>query len=71
MIEGGGGGKGRCCGWPNSYEENEGTRNIGSIYIYLYIIYIYIYVYHRYKILKHKKHKRAIVTLVLGMTDRR
>ena len=29
LIEGGGGGKGRCCGRPNSYKENEGTRNIG------------------------------------------
>ena len=28
LIEGGGG-KGRCCGRPNSYKENEGTRNIG------------------------------------------
>ena len=32
MIEGGGGGKDSCCEWPNSYKENEGTRNIG-IYI--------------------------------------
>ena len=29
LIEGGGGGKGRSCGRPNSYKENEGTRNIG------------------------------------------
>ena len=50
----GGGGKGRCCGWPNSYKENEGRRNIGiyvqnikysNIYIYIYYIYIYIYIY--------------------------
>ena len=32
LIEGGGGGKGSCCEWPNSYKENESTRNIG-IYI--------------------------------------
>ena len=32
MIEGGGGGKDSCCEWPNSYKENEDTRNIG-IYI--------------------------------------
>ena len=47
LIEGGGGGKGRCCDWPNSYKENEDTRNIGIYiknkkYIYIYIIYIYI-----------------------------
>ena len=29
LIEGGGGGKGRYCDWPNSDKENEGTRNIG------------------------------------------